>query len=184
MGKNSRTLTFLLPVTAVLLGFVLYDYGCLVLRDEMRAVEEVKEAKTKTLEKTVEAVARRPSLERSLQALKERRRAGEASMVEGATPSVAAANLQNILKTMIAERGGIVASERVEKPEDLGRFKVVRVSVETLLPETRALSDILLLMEGQAAALLVRELDVRIRNHRAPRELTARFKVSALSAGK
>ena len=105
-------------------------------------------------------------------------------MVEGQTPSVAAANLQNLVKEIVVGKGGTIASERMEKPEELGRFKVVTVSIETIVPETKALAEMLLLMENQPVSLFVREMDVRIRNMREPRDLTARFRISALNVGK
>jgi len=184
MGKNSKILLFLIPVLAILAGFAFYDYVYIPVRDEMRSIEEMKEAKMITLNKYIDALARKPSLEKAIASLREQRRAEEAKMVEGQTPSVAAANLQNLVKEIVVGRGGAISSERMEKPEELGRFKVVTVSIETIVPETKALTDMLLLMESQSVSLFVRELDVRIRNMREPRDLTARFRISALNMGK
>lgn len=184
MGKNSKILLFLIPVMAILAGFAFYDYVYIPVRDEMRSIEEMKEAKMITLNKYIDALARKPSLEKAIASLREQRSAEEAKMVEGQTPSVAAANLQNLVKEIIVGKGGTVSSERMEKPEELGRFKVVTVSIETIVPETKALTDMLVLMESQPVSLFVRELDVRIRNMREPRDLTARFRISALNVGK
>ncbi|MDD4997859.1 MAG: type II secretion system protein GspM, partial [Syntrophales bacterium] len=183
-GKNSKILLFLIPVMAILAGFAFYDYVYIPVRDEMRSIEEMKEAKMITLNKYIDALARKPSLEKAIASLRDRRSAEEAKMVEGQTPSVAAANLQNLVKEIIVGKGGTVSSERMEKPEELGRFKVVTVSIETIVPETKALTDMLVLMESQPVSLFVRELDVRIRNMREPRDLTARFRISALNVGK
>jgi len=184
MGKNSKILLFLIPVLAILAGFAFYDYVYIPVRDEMRSIEEMKEAKMITLNKYIDALARKPSLEKAIASLREQRSAEEVKMVEGQTPSVAAANLQNLVKEIIVGKGGTVSSERMEKPEELGRFKVVTVSIETIVPETKALTDMLVLMESQSVSLFVRELDVRIRNMREPRDLTARFRISALNVGK
>ena len=169
---------------AILAGFAFYDYICIPVRDEMRSIEEIKEAKMTTLAKYIDLLARKPSLEKAIASLREQRRAEEAKMVGGQTPSVAAANLQNLIKEIVVGKGGTIASERMEKPEEWGRFKVVTVSIETIVPETKALSDMLLSMENQPVSLFVREMDVRIRNMREPRDLTARFRVSALNVGK
>jgi len=184
MAKNSKILAFLIPVMAILAGFAFHDYVYIPVRDEMRAIEEIKEAKMITLTKYIDTLARKPSLEKDIVFLRERRRAEEAKMVEGQTPSVAAANLQNLVKEIVVGKGGTIASERMEKPEELGRFKVVTVSIETIVPETKALTDMLLLMQSQSVSLFVREMDVRTRNMREPRDLTARFRVSALNMGK
>lgn len=184
MGKNSKILVFLIPVMAILVGFAFYDYVYIPIQDERRSIEEMKEAKMITLDKYIDTLAQKTSLERAIASLREQRRAEEAKMVEGQTPSVAAANLQNLVKTIVIDKGGAISSERTEKPEDLGRFKVVTVSIETIVPETKALNDMLLLIESQSVSLFVRELDVRIRNMREPRDLMAKFKISALNMGK
>ena len=184
MAKNSKILVFLIPVMAILAGFAFHDYIYIPVRDEMRLIEEIKEAKMTTLAKYIDLMARKPSLEKAITSLREQRRAEEAKMVEGQTPSVAAANLQNLIKEIVVGKGGTIASERMEKPEEWGRFKVVTVSIETIVPETKALSDMLLSMENQPVSLFVREMDVRIRNMREPRDLTARFRVSALNVGR
>ena len=184
MAKNSKILVFLIPVMAILAGFAFHDYLYIPVRDEMRSIEEIKEAKMTTLAKYIDLMARKPSLEKAIASLREQRRAEEAKMVEGQTPSVAAANLQNLIKEIVVGKGGTIASERMEKPEEWGRFKVVTVSIDAIVPETKALSDMLLSMENQPVSLFVREMDVRIRNMREPRDLTARFRVSALNVGK
>ena len=184
MAKNSKILLLLIPVMAILAGFAFYDYVYIPVRDEMRSIEEIKEAKRVTLAKSIDVLARKPLLGKAIASLRERRRAEEAKMVEGQTPSVAAANLQNLVKEIVVGKGGTIASERMEKPEELGRFKVVTVSIETIVPETKALAEMLLLMENQPVSLFVREMDVRIRNMREPRDLTARFRISALNVGK
>ena len=92
--------------------------------------------------------------------------------------------LQNLIKGIITGKGGTISSERVEKSEDLNRLKIITVTVDTVLPETKALHDILFLFETNPATLLMRELDVRVRNMRDPRELMVKFKVSAMNIGK
>jgi hypothetical protein len=184
MGKNSKILAFLIPVAAVLVSFAFYDYVYVPIQDERRSIEEMKEAKLITLGKYIDNLAQKTALESAIVSLREQRRAEEAKMVEGQTPSVAAANLQNLVKAIVSGKGGTISSERTEKTEDLGRFKIVTISLETIVPETKALSDMLLLMESHSVSLFVRELDVRIRNMREPRDLTAKFKISALNVGK
>jgi hypothetical protein len=85
---------------------------------------------------------------------------------------------------MITARGGTISSERVEKPEDLGKFKVVTVSIDAVVPDSRVLSDALYAMETQTPYLVVRELDTRVRNYTQPRDLMVRLKVSGMTGGK
>jgi hypothetical protein len=105
-------------------------------------------------------------------------------MIEGQTPSLAAAALQNTIKGMITARGGTISSERAEKPEDTGKFKMITVTIDAILPDTRALGDTLYAIETQTPYLVVRELDTRIRNFKEPRDLMVKLKVSGLTGGK
>ncbi len=184
MAKNSRLLIWLLPVAVILLGVAFYEYVYVAIQAELQATDESTEVKKKTLEKYINTIAQKGALENRINALKESRKSEESKTVEGQTPSVAAANLQNMIKVIITGKGGTISSERVEKSEDLHRLKIITVTVDTILPETKALHDILLLFETNPATLLMRELDVRVRNTREPRELMVKFKISALNIGK
>jgi hypothetical protein len=177
-------LFWLLPFLAILLGVAFYDYVYVAIQAERQSIGELKELKQKTLEKYINAISQKSALEHRINTLKESRKGEESRMVEGQTPSVAAANLQNMIKGIIAGKGGTISSERVEKPEDLRHLKVITVSIDTVLPETKALHDILYSFETHPVALLMRELDVRVRNMREPRELMVKFKVSAMNIGR
>lgn len=184
MVKNSKFLFWLIPFLVILLGFAFYDYVYMAIRAEMQTLDELKESKQKTLEKYISAIDQKGTLEHRINALKESRKSRETTTVEGQTPSVAAANLQNMVKGIITGKGGTISSERAEKSEDLSHLKVITVSVDTILPEVNALYDILYLFETYPVTLLIRELDVRVRNMREPRELMVKFKISAMNMGK
>ena len=182
--KNSKLLFWLLPFLVILLGFAFYDYVYMAIQTEMQTLDELKELKQKTLEKYISAIDQKGMLENRINALKGSRKSRETTTVEGQTPSVAAANLQSMVKGIITGKGGTISSERAEKSEDLSYLKVITVSVDTILPEVKALYDILYLFETNPVTLLIRELDVRVRNTHEPRELLVKFKVSAMNRGK
>jgi hypothetical protein len=184
MVKKTKLLFLLIPFLVILLGFAFYDYVYMSIQAEMQTLDELKELKQKTLEKYISAIDQKGILENRINAMKESRKGRETTMVEGQTPSVAAANLQNLVKEIITGKGGTISSERPEKSEDLSHLKVITVSVDTILPETKALYSILNLFETHPVTLLIRELDVRVRNLREPRELMVKFKVSAMNMGK
>jgi len=88
------------------------------------------------------------------------------------------------VKGIVVGRGGTISSERVGKPEDLGNFRIVNVSIDTLIPDTRALADILYSIETRTPYLIVKELDARVRNYQTPKELTVKLDVSAMATVK
>jgi hypothetical protein len=184
MKRNSRFVTIALPVITILVIVVAYQYGYLSVKAEMTALREQESVRLGTLERYINLIAERPAIEKRLETLKEGRTSEMAKIIDAPTLGVAAAALQNVLKSSITSRGGSVASERVEKADDLGKLKAVNVSVDAVLPDTRALSDVLFTLETHTPYLVIKEVDARVRNFRDPREMMVKLRVSALTGGK
>ncbi len=184
MNRRSNALSIVIPLIILLIGGVVYQYGYLRIQGDLTEVGDVASAKQKTLTRYMTLIADRPALEKSLTDLREVRKMENMKIIEGQTAPLAAATLQNTVKEIITSRGGNIASERVEKPENAGDFKMVTVTIDAILPDTRALGDTLLAIETQTPYLVVRELDTRIRNFRDPRDLTVKLKVSGLTGGR
>ena len=182
--KRSKTLIITIPLMVTLLGLVMYQFVYLRTQAHVALIKEGQTIKTKTLEKYITLISEKPQLEKKLVSLKESRKADDSKLIEGQTPSLAAATLQDIVKNTVTGSGGTISSERVVKPEDLGKFNVISVSIDTTLPDSRALSDILYSLETRTPYLIVKELDIRIRDYRNPRELMVKLDVSAITGGK
>jgi hypothetical protein len=182
--KRSKTLIITIPLMVILLGLVMYQFIYLRTQAHVALIKEGQTIKTKTLEKYITLISEKPQLEKKLVSLKESRKADDSKLIEGQTPSLAAATLQDIVKNTVTGSGGTISSERVVKPEDLGKFKVVSVSIDTTLPDSRALSDILYSLETRTPYLIVKELDIRIRDFRNPRELMVKLDASAITGGR
>ncbi len=179
--NKSRTLIIGIPLILMLFALVIYRYGYLRAHTEIASIREEQSMGEKTLGKYVALIAEKPQLEKRLAQLTETRKADDAKLIEGQTLSLAAANLQDTVKGIVSSRGGTISSERVGKPEDLDKFKVITTSIDAVVPDVRALSDILYAIETQTPYLVVKELDTRVRDFRNPRELMIRMDVSALN---
>lgn len=182
--RRSKTFIISLLAIALLLGLVFYQYGYLKIQGEIQSVKEDEEIRAKTLQKYIELIAEKPLLEKKFAALTENRKADNTKLIEGQTLSLAAASLQDTVKGIISTSGGSISSERVGKPEDVGKFKAITVSIDALVPDARALSDILYSLETRTPSLVIRELDVRVRDFRNPRELMVKLDISAMTSGK
>ena len=182
--KKTKTLIVSIPLIIILMGLLIYQYGYLRVQSELVTIKEEQAIKTKTLEKYINLISEKPSLENRLSSLKDARKADDSKLIEGQTPSLAAAQLQEIVKGTITGRGGTISSERVGKPEDRGKFKVISVSVDAVIPDAKALSEILYSIETRTPYLIVKELDARVRNYRDPRELMVKLDISALTGGR
>lgn len=168
----------------ILVVFAGYKYGYVAILAELAGIKEAQAMKTKTLEKYIALIAEKPDQEKKLASLVEERKANNSNFIEGQTLSLAAATLQETLKGQITSHGGTISSERVGKPEDLGKFRIINVTIDAVVPDSRALSDILFSIETRTPYLVVKELDTRVRDFRNPRELMVKFDISALTAGK
>jgi len=182
--KKSKTLIVSIPLAIILMGLLTYQYGYLRIQSELATIREEQAIKTKTLEKYIKLISEKPVLEKKLAALKEARKADDSKLIEEQTPSLAAAQLQEIVKSSITGRGGTISSERVGKPEDFEKFKVISVSVDAVIPDSRVLSEILYSIETRTPYLVIKELDTRVKNYRDPRELMVKLDVTALTSGK
>jgi hypothetical protein len=183
MKIKSKLLVLSIPVIIILAVLVAYQYGYQGVKNEMSSMQEMQASKTKMLEKYISLIAEKPYLEKQLDSLKEERKADESKIIDAQTLSIAAASLQETVKALITSRGGSITSERVEKPDNLGNFKIINVSIDAIVPDARALSDLLYGIETRTPYLIIKEVDTRVRNFRDPRELMVKIRVSALTGG-
>ena len=182
--KRNTTLLITVPLMIVLIGLALYQYVYVGIQADVASIKEEQAMKTEMLEKYITLIAEKSPLEETLVSLKEARNAEGSKLVEGQTLSLAAATLQDTVKEVITSRGGTISSERVGKPEDHGEFRIITVSIDSVLPDSRTLSDILYSIETRTPYLTVKELDVRVRNFRNPKDLMVKLSVSALTSSR
>ena len=182
--KKSKLLVFSIPLIIILFILVAYRYGYLEVRAKEASVKEEEAARLKMLAKYMALLAGKPELEKELAALKETRKSENSQLLEGQTPSIAAAALQETVKGMITGRGGTISSERIGKSEALGKFIVLNISMDTTIPDVRALADILYAIEARTPSLVVKEVDARVKNFKEPKELLVKLDISALTTGK
>lgn len=181
MKKRSRILVVATPLMVILFCLLVYQYGYLKIKEEVALLREMQDMKIRKLEKYINIISEKPDLEKKLTILIDRRKADSSKIIEAQTLSLSAATLQETVKGIITGKGGSIASERVEKPEDFETFKIINVVVDATVPGIRALSDILYGIETRTPYLVVRELDTRIMNIRDPKELMVKIKISALT---
>jgi hypothetical protein len=182
--KRNTTLLITVPLMVVLIGLALYQYVYVGIQADVASIKEEQALKTEMLEKYITLISEKSPLEETIVTLKEIRIAEGLKLVEGQTLSLAAATLQDTVKEIITSRGGTISSERVGKPEDHENFKIITVSVDSVLPDPGTLSDILYSIETEIPYLAITQLDVRVRNFRNPRELMVKLSVSALTSSR
>jgi hypothetical protein len=179
--RRSRLLLLAVPVIILLAGLLAIQRYAAV-RQDLAAVKEEEALKERTLRKYITLIAERPGLEKKTAELKDLRKANDTNLMEGQTLAIVAASLQDTVRSIVTSHGGTITSERAGKTEDREPLKVINVTIDTVLPDARALADVLYAVETRTPYLIVRDLDVRVRNMRAPKELSVRLDIAALSA--
>ncbi len=184
MKTRSRVVVLAMPLMALLLFLVFYQYGYERIGSEMASVRAMEQTKTRTLKKYIATISEKQPLEERLAALKERRKADEVKFIGGETVTISAVALSDIVKGLITSAGGTISSERVDKAGELGKFKVVNVGMDAVFPDIRSLVSVLYSVETRVPYIVVKEMDVRVNDFRDPRQLLVMLRVAALAGGK
>ncbi len=169
-------------VIFILTALTIYRYGVVYLGERLEQVREEREMKVKTLSKYRALLSKRESISQDVAGLKRLLKDEELKLLSGNTPALASASLQEIIKQIITAKGATISSERVEKTEDYDGYRVVSVSVDMIVDGISSLNEIIYSIESRTPYMVIRELDVRVRNYRNPAQLTVRLKVSGLSS--
>ncbi len=179
--KKNKPLTIAIPLL-IILFLIAAEYGYSKIQSKMASIKERQAGKTQLVEKYISLISEKPALAKRFASLKEERSALNAKLIEGSTPSIAAAALQEKIKGIVAEKGGTISSEKIEKTEELGAFSIISVSINAVLPDSGALNNILYDIETHTPRLVVKELDVTVKNARKPTgDITINLVVSALT---
>jgi hypothetical protein len=181
MITKSKVLLPSMIVIMILSGFLVYDYGIVRVLEKTDEMKDQYNTKIKMINKYKDLIAQKPLVEKQIADLKEAGKRQEAKMMTAQTIAIAQANLQDTVKGIITGRNGVINSERAEKPEDSGKFKMISVTLDTVFPDIRMLSEALVAIETQTPYLVIQELDMRVRNYTDPRELVVKLKVAALT---
>ncbi len=129
--------------------------------------------------------AKQPALEQRVRQLSRQRKLVRYTL--GAqSPTLAAAALQDRVKSIVEEHEGRLTSTRILPVTDIGPFFQVTVNVQMRV-STKALQDVLYGLESGAPYLLIENLTILSRGRRnyrragpAPAELDVRFDLSGL----
>ncbi|MBI5674270.1 MAG: hypothetical protein HZC48_00380 [Nitrospirae bacterium] len=179
--KRNKPLTIAIPIL-VILFLIAAHYGYSKIQSKMASIKERQAVKTQLVEKYISLISERPALAKRFASLKEDRSALNAKLIEGSTPSIAAAALQEKIKGIVTEKGGTISSERIEKTEELDSFSIIGISINAVLPDAGALNNILYDIETHIPRLVVKELDVTVKNPRKPTgAVTINLAVSAMT---
>ncbi|OLC18068.1 MAG: hypothetical protein AUH29_00070 [Candidatus Rokubacteria bacterium 13_1_40CM_69_27] len=175
LSRRERVLITLGAVTALLIiGWI----GLVQpIRERQRIAEELAPIREQVLARRQELVARRAAIAAELEATNGRLDALSARFLPGATPAVAASELQKLVKEMAAQATTEVRSERILPPVE--RAELLEIPLEiTVSGDIRQLVDLLARLDRAPKLLAVQDLKVRVVNISQPKDLLATLTLS------
>jgi hypothetical protein len=168
----------------VLLAMTIYEYGYKPLEAEIQMARQLRDSKTETLKKYLGIIAEIPQLEKELSRLDEEKRQQGQYLVQGQTQTVAASTIQDMVSSVITSRGGNTQSQRIDKPTKSGKFNIINIHFGAIVPDIKALTDILLALQANKPTIVIKEIDLRLQNFRDPRQLFVHMTVTAMTEAK
>jgi len=158
LGKSSRVIT----AGGVLLAAAGMVYVLVSANRSTDMVKDALAAKEDRLVKYREKLLEKDAVDEELATLKGALGRAEASLLAGETPSLAAAEVQEIVTSAASAAGGQIKTIRVLPPEPLRKQTYLAIPVEVTLNSTMGeLTRLLYSLEGSAKLLRVSKMEIK-----------------------
>ena len=183
LSPRERILVGAAVLAVVLVGGYLY-----VLEPRLLEIQDLEEnripAREQVLAKARVRITQRELIQRQLADVAQSVERLSTRLLPGATPPLAASELQKLVKELATETGVEVRSERILQPVEHGDLLEILVEV-TVSGGIREVISLLYRLEGTTKLLTLQELKVRVVAIGQPRELLITLTVSGFvpSAG-
>jgi Tfp pilus assembly protein PilO len=181
--KSKRERNIVLVAAATIIGFCLFTFVIdpfFASQDRIRAQIPTK---LKQLEKYRQFVARRAQVEAELQQAKRAANQCESMFLSGDTPPLAAANLQDVLKTLSSKNKIKIHSEKVLDSKEFDYFEQIPVQID-FTSSMRNLTNFIYDVETYKKSLSITDLNIRVTNRRQPKDIRATIVVAGLMQSK
>ncbi|GAG18141.1 unnamed protein product, partial [marine sediment metagenome] len=162
--------------------FFTIKFGIEPFLESQQRVREKTPVKIKQLEKYRQFVAGKAQAEKNLKRIQALTKRGYLKMLAGETSPLAAAHLQDTLKTLSAKNLINIKSEKVLDTKTMDFFERIPVQIEftsTITNLTNFLYDI----ETYGKLLIITDLNIRVTSRRNPRDVRATLVVAGFMKG-
>ncbi len=183
MGK-SKLLIIILPLTIILLAWAGYEYGYLYLDSAVEQMREERDQKEKMLYKYTATISQRQHIVNTLTFLRPAKSTNDQGFIVTEDPAQAGEVLKGVIAEIVSKAGGQIVNDSLGEPVKTGSYWILQQEVELMLPDARALYEIVHGIEAHNLYLVVREMETDVLDQDNPRELTAKMKIEALGAGR
>ncbi len=169
-SRRERNIVAATVLTAVV--FCVVQFVVNPFLDSQRQIQEQIPIKLKQLEKYRHFVAGKARAEENLKQVQLWEKRANNRMLAGNTAPLAAANLQEILKTLSAKNRIKIHSEKVLDARSFDYFEQIPVQID-FTSTIADLTDFVYDIETYQKALSITDLNIRVTNRRDPRDVRA-----------
>ncbi len=159
---------------------IIFDNVYRVAEERKEDVADRKTLKVKKIKEYKAIVEKKKELEEIHEDYKKTLELINNYVIHGKTPALAAADVQNIIQSIITPRGGNVTRFNAKPPDNTPPFQVINIEMDATFPNISVLNDTLYPIETRKPFLYVKKIDVRPVNYMVPIDLMVNFEISAL----
>lgn len=157
----------------------IYVWGIVPWIETKKKMEEEIKMKQHLILKYQEYINGRKYLEEDLKILKARLENTKKRLIEGETPQLASANLQEIIKRIATSKDVQIRSFRILEPKDLNYFRKISIQIDfNPTPSLLNLAQFLNEIENHEKMLAVSEMDLLVFNIRMPNNIQGNLIIS------
>lgn len=177
MKISSRDKIFLIAGAIAVCLFLIIKFIVFPFYDKVTDQKNDVQLKERTLEKSLKFIQKQAKLQQTLKRLTREKRSAQRSLLKGATPSLAAADIQKIVDKISEASSVDVNSVRVLDPGEKDGFVTIPIQVKFTSDLSRMkkfINDI----ENHRKLLTISELKIRVKNKRKPRKISVTLEIS------
>ncbi len=178
--KNKK-LTIGITLICILFFLLIYDYGYKGISSLRSELTDEIDLKLRTIEKFNSLIQKRDFYKKELTEIKVSSKKINKIVIKAKTPALAAANIQNTIKSIVTGKGGTITKTRVRNTDDIPPFKIINVEVDATIPDIQSLTNTIYEIEGKEKGLILKGFDTRVKNHRRPGKLSVKLHIAALT---
>ena len=168
-------------ILAVAMVILIYALGILPLNEAARKAEEEILLKKRVLLKYQEFLQNRKTFEEELDRTSKQYETIQQRLLQGETPQLGSAHLQEVVKRVSDKNGINIRSFRILEPKEMSVYRKISLHIEfNPVPSLLNLSQFMYDIEHTEKELMISEMDLLALNPRMPNSIQGSFVISGL----
>ena len=175
---------FFWGLVAIALALAAYIFLVVPLVEAKKKADQTIALNQRILLKYAEILQTRKTVEEGLAGTQKQREEIQKRLIQGETPQLGAAHLQDLVKRLAEKNNLGLRSFRNLDPKEVGSFRRISVQIEfNPLSSMQNLTQFLYELEHQEQELMISEMDLLVFNPRMPNTIQGNLIISGLMKG-